>query len=197
MPRIIDAGSGPDALARAASALGLAILPSAPLSAIGAGVSLAHSDLVFHCDLVRVAGGLMVEAPAAIESAAESFERLTPIAARLTMDLTPIGGARALLIYRGGWPFDVRTHDPSLLVGRPVSEHSPYGAGDEVLLDLMETSAAALGDGLMVWPWGGATLPRIGRINPPGTLIGPAAEIGGLARLIGWHWAPQATIPSP
>lgn len=197
MPRTIDAGSGPDALARAALALGLATPPSAPLAAIGAGVSLAPSDLVFHCNLVRVAGGRMVEAPAAVKDAAEPFDRLTPIAGRLTMELMPIGGARALLLYRGGWPFDVRTHDPRLLVGRPVSEHRPYGAGDEVLRDLMEASVEALGDGLMAWPWGGATLPPIGRVSPPGTLIGPAGEIAGLARLIGWHWAPRATIPSP
>lgn len=188
MERVVDAGIGEAALADACRRLGLEALPSAPLAAIGLGTSLAPGDLAFHCDLVRVIEGRMVEAPANLPGAEALLLSLQPIAARLVMELLSLGGPRGLLIYREGWPFDLRTHDPATLLGEPVAGRRPYGAGDEVMRDLMESSARTLGGGLQAWPWGGSRLPTVGRIEPAGVLRGEGPAAAGLARLIGWRF---------
>ncbi len=188
MNRVVHAGTGEAALADACRRLGLEALPSAPLAALGVGVSLAPGDLVFHCDLVRVIDGRMAEAPADPPDAEALLLSLRPIAARLVMELRPLAGSRGLLIYREGWPFDLRTHDPATLLGQPVAGRQPYGAGDEVMRDLMESSAAALGAGLQAWPWGGARLPTVRRVEPAGVISGVDPAAAGLARLIGWRF---------
>jgi hypothetical protein len=188
MERIVNAGSGHGALARAAAELGLqSVPPSAPLAALGLRVSLAPSDLVLHCDLVRLRDGRIVEAPAALGDATGWIELLGPVAQRLTMELVPVAGPCGLLVYRGGWPFDLNTRNPRDLLGETAAEHRPYGAGDEVMRDLMNTSSEILGGDLLAWPWGAANLPAIAKIDPPGVLAGDEPEIAGLARLIGWR----------
>ena len=194
MPRTIHlAGQSFAALREALAQLGLtgdAEAASAPLAAVGAGVSLAPTDLVFHCDLVRVRGGIMIEAPAVVGDAAERIGRLRSIASRLTLELVPLAGPAALLVYREGWPFDLVTHDPQSLLGEPIAGRTPRGAGDEVMRDFIESGAALAGDGVIPWVWGGGRLPRLPRVDPPGVLAGGGREVAGLAKLVGWAHEP-------
>lgn len=61
-------------------------------------------------------------------------------------------GSPTLLTYHGGWPFDLTTHLP--VVGLSVADHEPVGAGDEVIREMHQISAAVLGEGKRLWIWG-------------------------------------------
>ena len=147
---------------------------------------MGPGDLAFCCDLVRLVDGRMAEAPARSPEAESLIAAAGPIAARLTLQLAPVGEALGVLVYREGWPFDLRTTDPATILNQPAADHRPRGAGDEVMRDLMESSSELFGEGRQLWVWDGGPLPVVPPMHPEGIIVGRDPALAGLARLVGW-----------
>ena len=121
--------------------------------AAAAGVTLDGFDLAFVCDVVRVEDGVLV-GPASAR-AEEVVAVGEAVAARLPGFRWHVGRSpRHLLVYVGGWPFDLRTHPPGAVLGRPVADHEAAGAGDEVMRELNQIAGEVLGGGRRLWLWG-------------------------------------------
>ena len=121
--------------------------------AAAAGVTLDGADLAFAADAVRVADGRLA-GPADVRG-----DELAAVAAAVGRRLPgfawhPLDARRHLVVYLGGWPFDLRTHPPGAVSGELVGDHEAAGAGDEVIRELNQIAAETLGGGRRLWLWG-------------------------------------------
>ena len=185
----------------------------APLEAAAKDIPLFPDDWVFRCNLVTVRDGVMVDHSAGGISDAEAAELLDA----LRPDVKKLPGFalhqgvsyRHLLTYDGGWPFDLRTVPPHEIPGERAELHLPYGAGDEVMRQLIDASRTVFADhpvnlkrraegrneATQVWLWGQGhppAMPKFAEKYPRSGVRSAAMITGvdllrGLARLLGWE----------
>ncbi len=185
----------------------------APLEAAASGIELGPDDWAVRCNLVTIEGGLMREYTAGHISSAEAAALLETVQQRLGSDrlqFYPGVSYRNLLVVRGGGqpaPFSPQTlaTPPHDLTDQPVAGHYPRGPGSELLVRLMDQSAALFAEhpvnvarrtsgkppATHIWLWG---LGRVPRLTPfaqlhgkQGAMITAVDLLRGLAKLIGWR----------
>lgn len=182
----------------------------APLEAAAQRISLTPDDWVFRCNLVTTHNGVMKDHSAGGISDTEARELLSDLA-RATRHLPgfefyPGVSYRNLLVYRGGWPFDVKTRPPHEIPEEPTAPHMPKGAGDEVLREIIEISqklfadhpvnqkrrAQGLREATQVWLWGQGHPPDVPKFVDrfgvkSAAMITGVDLLRGLAVLLGWE----------
>ena len=190
----------------------------APLEAAAQGVELGPHDWAVRCNLVTIEDQIMVdftadhvsteEATELLESAQQ--ELLGDSAADSKMQFVPGVSYRNLLIYRGDAktpaPFSAETRSsaPHDLTDLSVSDDFPRGPGSDLLVRLMNDSAALFASHpvnerrraagkravthLWLWGLGGAPdLPSFeDRFGIRGVMITAVDLLRGIAALVGW-----------
>jgi hypothetical protein len=101
---------------------------------------LLPGEFAWACDVLKLEANDRVRGWAGMSD--RSRLALEANAARLYLEVV-MDDAGALLIHRGGWPFDLRTFDGDP-IGRTSAELRPTGAGDEVMRDLITSFEAAV-----------------------------------------------------
>lgn len=171
----------------------------APLEVVGLDVPLTAMEHVFRCDIVRIAEDRMVAARLGLGGEADRlYALIQPTLDQLGLDLLCLTPVDRYLLYRGGWPFRLRSIDPRRLRGCSTAAHVPRGQGDEVIREVMQTSRNLFDNGLQLWIWGDGPRPRLPRLPGGGVIAGGWPAGKGLAKLIGWDWKRRlAEVPGP
>ncbi len=139
-----------------ANRLGVPPVRLGPLEALARGVITGPGDLVFCLDWLAEADGVQVGPPPLKPGEAAG---LTHELAEQCRDLPgfrwhALPGRRQVLIYDGGWPFDLHTHRPAALLGKLLANHEPWGSGDEVIRTIHDRSQNVGSPGIRAWLWG-------------------------------------------
>ena len=184
----------------------------APLEAAAKDIPLFPDDWVFRCNLVTVRDGVMADHSAGGISdaeAAELLDALRPEVRKLPGFALHQGVSyRHLMTYDGGWPFDLKTTPPHEIPGERADRYLPYGAGDEVMRQLIDASksvfaghpvnarrrAEGKNEATQIWLWGQGhppAMPRFSEKYPTAGVRSAAMITGvdllrGIARLLGW-----------
>lgn len=185
----------------------------APIEAAAQGIQLGPHDWAVRCNLVTVVDQVMMDFTADHISTAESAEllkSLSDLVDNSNLQFVPGVSYRNLMIYRGGAsspsPFatDTRTTAPHDLTDLSVSDDYPRGRGSDMLVDIMQKSAALFADhpvnqkriaagkrpATNVWLWGLGGSPQLpsfqSRFGLQGAMITAVDLLRGLAALIGW-----------
>lgn len=206
LTRTIPRGTPPRADVGALSVLGYDPTESAPgiavLEAIGCGVELAPTDVVYRVTLVRLSpddkGREVLRGPIGgglsdVESRAV-FGELNRRLCRDGLELVASRG-RHLLVCRNG-EARVRTTSPWDAVDKPVSGALPEGPGAALPAEVIARSrevlrenpiCAAYGESApnVLWPWGQGVRRPLARFGLPGAAIVGSDRGRGLARLAG------------
>ena len=101
---------------------------------------LVPGEILWRCDAVRVGDDGRVVAR--IDFNAAALAALNDNAKRLYLEVVERGDGGVWLLHRGGWPFDLQTHDGDP-AGRDAKLLRPTGSGDEVMRDLIESFESA------------------------------------------------------
>ncbi len=178
-----------------------------PIEAADLGIELGPRDWAVRCNLISVAGDVLADFTAGHISTEEAEVLIAALNARLGSDDVKFytgTSYRHILIYGGPEVIEVRTTPPHDVVGQPVEEHYPQGAGDELLIGLMEQSRAALesheinqvrvdlgkNPANMIWLWSPGKKPAMpafeSRFGIAGAVISAVNLVRGIGRLIGW-----------
>ena len=189
----------------------------APLEAAAQGIELAPNDWAVRCNLVTIEDQVMKDFTADHITTEEASELLASAQKELLggSDLESrfefITGVsyRNLLVYRGTGPdeifsADTRTSAPHDLTDLSIGDDFPRGPGSDLLVRLMNESAALFAQhpvnlarvdagkrpatSLWLWGLGGApALPSFKeRFGIQGTMITAVDLLRGIAALVGW-----------
>ncbi len=185
----------------------------APIEAAAQGIQLGPYDWAVRCNLVTVVDQVMMDFTAdhiSTEESAELLKSLSDLVNHSNLQFVPGVSYRNLMIYRGNAgtpsPFatDTRTTAPHDLTDLSVSDDYPRGRGSDLLVDIMQKSAALFADHPVnkkrlaagkrpasnVWLWGLGGSPQLpsfqSRFGLQGAMITAVDLLRGLAALIGW-----------
>jgi len=179
----------------------------APIEAAARNLVLGPEDIVFRCNLVTIADGLMQDFSAG--------HIRTEEAARIIADLNKELGSerfefhcgvsyRHLMVWRGAGNLDVTCTPPHDIPGQKAEKFLPVGKGAEALRDLIARSQEILADhevnqvrrdlgenpATSIWLWGEGKTPRLPRFGEQfglsGSLVAAVDLVRGIATLIGW-----------
>lgn len=185
----------------------------APIEAAAQGIQLSDNDWAVRCNLVTIVDQVMVDFTAghiSTDEAANLLASLAEAVANPQLQFVPGVSYRNLMIYRGkeGQPApfatDTRTQAPHDLTDLAVVDDYPRGRGSDLLVEIMQKSAAIFADhpvnkqraakgqavATNVWLWGLGGSPKLpsfhSRFGIRGAMITAVDLLRGLAALIGW-----------
>jgi len=177
----------------------------APLEAAAQEIRIADDELVFRCNLVTIAEGMMQDNTAGhitTEEGREIIKELNRIIAGQSVTFHPGVGYRHLMTCAG--EIDVETTPPHDILGKVAEDYLPTGKGADRLRTLIRRSEEILTDcqinvvrrdlgenpATSIWLWGQGKMPRLQAFTEKFGLSGAAITavdlVRGLAKLIGW-----------
>ncbi|HOW73125.1 MAG TPA: cofactor-independent phosphoglycerate mutase [Phycisphaerae bacterium] len=179
----------------------------APLEAAARRIPIGPDDLVFRCNLVTIVDGAMVDFAAGHISQPEAEQLIAELQATLGDDKVSfhsgVSYRHLVKMKESGW-MKVKCTPPHDIPGQAVGGHLPSGKGSEAVRELMERSAAVLGNhkinqvrrdlgenpATSIWLWGQGGSPRLPsfreRFGVHGIAIAAVDLIRGIAACVGW-----------
>jgi 2,3-bisphosphoglycerate-independent phosphoglycerate mutase len=181
-----------------------------PLEAVSLDIEPAPDDLIFRCNLVSVADGLMQDYSAGHISTKEAKVLIDSLNDKIDIDgvsfypgvsYRHVTTIKESLLQEGKG--ELRCVPPHAFIGRPIEPNLPTGRGSPLLRRLMESSPEILSvepinqvkidlgenPANMIWLWGGGKLERPPsfreKFGVEGTVIAAVDLIKGIGKLIG------------
>ncbi len=180
----------------------------APLEAADLGIELEENQWAFRCNFINVHNNLLHDFSAGHISTEEASELIKT----LNTGLRDTGcsfhtgtGYRHLMLYENRGQMDISANPPHQVMGQPLAEIWPSGAGADKLIDIMKSSRSLLQEhevnlgreqrgqpsANMIWLWGEGRPtelePFADRFGLRGGAISAVNLVRGLAKLIGWQ----------
>jgi len=121
----------------------------APLEAAAKGISTTSDQLIFRCNLVTVADGLMADFTAGHISQAESEKIIADLNERLAGQRCTFHSGvsyRNLLVVSDADDINVSCVPPHDFPNKPIADHMPAGPGNKWVKELMERARMILKD---------------------------------------------------
>jgi len=180
----------------------------APLEAVAKRISLEPNELVFRCNLVTIADGVMEDFSAGHISQPEAEKLIADLQAELGGDRIKfhVGvGYRHLMTIKDAAGIKVKCTPPHDIPGEATSGYLPSGKGSDVIRELMDRSQKLLdghevnqvrrdlGDSpaTSIWLWGQGGMMRLPqfkeRFGVRGACITAVDLIRGIALSVGWR----------
>jgi 2,3-bisphosphoglycerate-independent phosphoglycerate mutase len=176
-----------------------------PLEAVSLGIDLGGNDCAFRCNLVNVAGGLMVDYSSGHISTEEGGRIVGELNGKLSgggVRFHPGVGYRHICVLEGDFK-DLECTPPHDITGQPADRHLPRGRGADKARALMEASVPVLAESpvnrervsrgktpaTLIWLWGQGYRPELPlfaeRFGMSGSVITAVDLIRGIGMLAG------------
>lgn len=178
----------------------------APLEAAAKGLAVRPDQMIFRCNFVTVAGGLMKDNTAGHIAQDEADALIADLNRALGREGCEFHAGvtyRNLMLLADAAEMKLRCAPPHDIIDRPVAEHAPSGEGAERVIRLMEEAGAVIAAHPVnrlrgerrkapvsgIWLWGqGRPAPFesfASRFGPSAAVITGVDILRGMARLMG------------
>jgi 2,3-bisphosphoglycerate-independent phosphoglycerate mutase len=179
----------------------------AGMEALGRRVYLADGEVVFRCNLMTLADGVVTDVTAGrlpTDDARRLVEALNAGLGDRGVRFHTGQSYRALLVAPRAWDAVICTPDLDM-VGQPMASHWPDGRGSGEIRELIVAAGDILSSHEVnrrrrergerpangIWPWGQGVLPRVRRFRERFGVrvaaIGAVDLFRGVGLLLGWH----------
>lgn len=178
----------------------------APLEAAKLGIDLGPDEVAFRCNLITVEDERIADYASGHITSEEARELMASLSRHLsspTIKFYPGVGYRHICVVKGMDMVRAECTPPHDVIGQPVNDHLPRGAGAGILVDLMQRSRQILQThevnkarvrlghrpANMIWLWGQGVTPQMpsfrDRFGVDGCVISAVDLLNGIAKLIG------------
>ncbi len=179
---------------------------NAPMEAKALGLALGEKEWCFCCDLVSTFDNSIVDPSAGQIRKNEAMALMEDLKNHLnSRDITfyPVKNNHHLLIVPNHSFSNIKTHNPSHILGKPAFDFLPQGEGSDVLRDIMKEAHSILHEHEInnirrdlnenpadsLWIWGGGLLPELPSFqdifHKKAAIITASLAIQGLAKETG------------
>ncbi len=180
----------------------------APLEAANLGLELGPDDWAFRCNLVTVKDDILEDFSAGHISNEEATSLIATLHAALADGVISFHSGKSyrnIMLYRRNDDMSAYCVPPHDIMGMPVPQNLPKGAGSDILVKIMEVSQTILSrhdvnlrrlslkkaPANMVWLWGQGKRPSIPTFRDrygvsTGAVITAVDLLKGLGRYLGW-----------